>query len=357
MSAHPGRIRLLVLLLSGLLAASFGASAVTPTATSVGVGLTVRADQTAVGVTVGSQAVVAVTVSQQGSLLGPVQLAVTGAPVGASVAILPNPALIGVPAVVAISTSAATPVGSYALTITATSGSHSASVTVQLVVSLPTGFTMALSPASAMVVDGASTTYTLTINRGLLAGPIGLSITGVPQFATATVSPGLSILGNTATVRITTATNVVPGAYLITVKGKSLLASATASAYLVVVPQTYDDFPVSGEPDRTLAPGSEPAAIDLALTNPFDAAMTVTGLGVAVTSTDVPGCAVDNYAVDDYTGPYPLTVPAHSTRTLSQLGVPRAQWPKVRMLNLPTNQDVCKGAEVQLAYSGAGNGA
>ncbi|TQK71393.1 hypothetical protein [Nocardioides sp. SLBN-35] len=357
MSRSPGRIRLVVLLLAGLLAASFGSSAVTPTATTVGVGLTVRADQTAVGVSVGAQAVVAVTVSQQGSLLGPVQLSVTGAPVGASVAILPNPVLLGVPAVIAITTTAATPAGSYALTIVATSGTHTASVTVTLVVSLPTGFTMTLSPPSATVVDGASATYTLSINRGLLAGPIGLSLTGVPQFATATVSPSLSVLGNTATIKVSTATNVVPGAYLITVKGKSLLASATASAYLVVLPQTYDDFPVGGTPDRTLAPGSEPAAIDLALTNPFDAPMTVTGLGVSITSTSVTGCGVDNYAVDDYTGPFPLTVPAHGTRTLSQLGVPRGQWPKVRMLDLPTNQDVCKGATVQLAYTGAGNGA
>ena len=357
MRRYPARIRVLVLLLAPLLAASVGGSAITPSATTVGVGLTVRADQTSVGVAVGAQAVVAVTVSQPGSLLGPIQLSVTGAPIGASVAILPNPALNGVPAVVAISTSASTPVGSYALTITATAGGHSASVTVVLVVSLPTGFTMSLSPPAATVVDGASATYTLTIDRGLLAGAVGLAVSGVPQNATATVSPSLSILGNTATIKITTATDVVPGAYLITVKGKALLASATASAYLVVVPQTYPTFPISGQPDRTLTPGGERAAIDLALTNPHGAAMTVTGLGVSVASTNASGCGVQNYAIDDYTGPFPLTVPAHSTRTLSQLGVPRSQWPAARMLNLPANQDACKGATVRLAYTGAGNGA
>jgi hypothetical protein len=357
MTRYSGRIRLLVLLVAALLATSLGSSAVQPTATTVGAGLGISVDRTSVGVTIGSQAVVAVTVSQPGSLLGPVHLSVTGAPVGATVAILPNPAINGIPAVVAVQTSATTPVGSYLLKITATSNGQSVSVNVQLNVTLATGFTMVLSPPAATVVDGQSTTYTLTVNRGLLAGPISLSLSGVPQNATATVSPSLSLLGNTATVKVSTATNVVPGTYLITVKGQSLLASATASAYLIVLPQTYDDFPIAGTPDRTLAPGSERAAIDLALTNPFGAPMTVTALGVDVTSTDKPGCATSNYAVTAYSGPFPLTIPAHSTWTLSSLGVPRAQWPAVRMLNLPTNQDACKTAVVQLAYSGAGNGA
>lgn len=354
---HSGRIRLLVLLVAALLATTLGSSAVQPTATTVGADLGITVDRSSVGITVGSQAVVAVTVSQPGSVLGPIHLGVSGLPLGATVAILPNPAINGVPAVVAVQTSASTPLGSHLLKITATSGSQSASVTVKLNVTLSTGFAMVLAPPLATVVDGQATSYTLTVNRGLLAGPISLSVTGVPQFATATVSPSLSLLGNTATVKISTATNVVPGTYLITVKGQSLLASATASAYLTVVPQSFADFPIEGTPDRTLAPGSEPAAIDLRLTNPFGAPMTVTGLGVALDATDVAGCGIDNYAVVPYDGPPALVVPAHSTRSLSQLGVPREDWPQVRMLNLPTNQDQCKGAVVQLSYSGTGNGA
>lgn len=357
MSVRRGRFSLLVVLFVALLAASGGSSAIQPAATTVGAGFTLSVDRTAVGVSVGSQALVAVTVSEQGSLLGPVHLSVSGAPSGSTVAILPNPALAGIPAVVSVLTSASTPVGSSTLLITATNGSQSRTVSVQLNVTLPTGFTMLLSPPVATVVDGESTSFALSVNRGLLTGPIGLSITGVPQFATATVTPSLSLLGSTATVRISTATNVLPGTYLITVKGKALLGAASASAYLIVLPQTYDDFPISGTPDRVLAPGSEPGAIDLALTNPFNASMTVTALSTSVTATDQPGCAVSNYAVTGYSGPLPLTVPANSTRTLSQLGVPRAQWPKVGMLNLPVNQDACKGAVVELAYSGSGNGA
>lgn len=355
MSKWLSRTRVLMLLLAALLAASVGSSALRPTATTVGVGITITADQTALGVAVGAEAVVAVTVAEPGSLLGPLGLTVTGAPIGATVT-YPHTVLSGVPAVISVLTSASTPVGTYYLHITATSGTSSATLTIQLVVSLPTGFTMIMSPPSRTVVDGESTSFALNINRGLLAGPIALKVSGVPQFATATVSPSLSILGSTATINVSTATNVVPGVYLITVKGTALLASATASAYLIVQPQTYPNFPISGSADRVLTPGSESGAINLAITNPFNAAMTVTNLGVVVSGTDKTGCGANNYQVTAYGGPASLTVPANSTRTLLQLGVPRAQWPAVQLVDLPVNQDACKGATVQLAYSGTGNG-
>lgn len=326
-----------------------------PTATTVGAGLTITADQSAVGVVVGAQAVVAVVVSQPGSFLGPIALAVTGAPSGVTLT-YPNTVLGGAPAVITAFANANTRVGTYYLQITATAGSVSQSITVALVVSLPTGFTMATTPSSATVIDGESTTYTLDINRGLLAGPISLKVDGVPQFATASVTPGLSLLGSTAKIKVSTATNVVPGIYLLTVKGTALLASATATAYLIVQPQTYPNFPIAGTPDRSLAPGAPAGAINLALTNPFSAAMTVSGIGVTVTGTNKPGCTAANYSVSSYAGPATVTVPPNSTRTLQQLGVARAQWPQVQMLNLTTNQDACKGAAVALQYSGVGNG-
>lgn len=347
--------RVLVLLLAALLAASVGSGALRPTATTVGAGLTITADQSAVGLTVGAQAVVAVVVSQPGSLLGPVALSVTGAPSGVTLN-YPSTVLTGVPAVITAFASSTSPLGTYFLNITATSGTTTQTITVQLVISLPTGFTMVMNPSSATVVDGESTTYTLSINRGLLAGAIGLKIEGVPQFATATVTPGLSILGNSAKIKVSTATNVLPGTYLLKVKGTALLGSATATAYLIVLPQTYPNFPITGTPNRTLAPGAPAGAINLSLTNPFNAAMTVTGLGVTVTGTDKAGCGANNFAVTAYGGPASLTVPPNSTRTLQQLGVAEAQWPKVQLVNLPVNQDACKNAAVSLQYSGVGNG-
>ena len=39
--------------------------------------------------------------------------------------------------------------------------------------------------------------------------------------------------------------------------------------------------------------------------------------------------------------------------SLSELGFGRSEWPEVSMLNLPTNQDGCKGASLTLAFAGA----
>jgi hypothetical protein len=67
-------------------------------------------------------------------------------------------------------------------------------------------------------------------------------------------------------------------------------------------------------------------------------------------------CSTADYAVTQYSGPYPLTVPGSGTASLSTLGVASSAQPKVTMLNTATNQDGCKGATLALAYSGSGQG-
>jgi hypothetical protein len=341
---------LLALLVCVLVATSVNASS-----TTIAADFTISADQTTVGLTVGAEAVVAVDVSPVGSWLGPVSLAVTGGPVGVTTAILPNPVVPGVPAVIAIIASSSTPVGTYTLIITAVSGSTHHSISITLVVSLPTGFTMHLSPPVQTVADGSSTDYALSINRGLLTGPISLKLSGLPQFATGTVKPSFTLLGSSATLHVDVATNVVPGIYRLTVSGSALLAAASASAYLIVVPQVFPNFPIAGNLDRTLYPGVT-GLLNLSLTNPFASPMSVTALGVSVAGTDHDGCTLNNFAVTQYTGSFPLVVPANSTRTLGQLGVPNSSWPKVTLVDLPINQDACQNAQLTLQYSGTGSG-
>lgn len=348
--------RVVAFLVLAVFLATAGSGSLRSTASTISAGFSLSVDRNSVGVVVGAQAVVAVNVSQEGSFAGPVALSVGGAPGGAVVSIDPNPTLPGIPAVVAVLVGSSTPVGSYPLTIIGTGGGSTQTVTVNLVISLPTGFSMVMTPPSRTVVDGDSTTYNLALSRGLLSGPVQLKLSGLPQYATGTVSPSLVVLPHTATVTVHVATNVVPGTYLLTVKGSGLAGAASASAYLIVVPQTYPDFPIAGTADRVLAPGAPGGAVDLALTNPFNTAMSVTNLMMTVLGTNKVGCDPSNYQVTPYAGPASLAVPAHSTRTLSGLGVPRAQWPQVTMLNLPVNQDACKNATVNLRYAGHGYG-
>lgn len=358
-----GKSRLLMLLLVVILAAS-GGSALRPADTTIGAQLDLSADQTSVGVAIGGDAVFAVVVSQPGSLLGPISLSVTGAPVGATLT-YPHTVLSGVPAVISVLTTASTPVGTVLLKITATSGATTQTITVKLVISLATGFTMVLSPPSQTVVDGGTTSYGLSINRGLLAGAVALQVQGLPAHATASVSPSLSLLGNSATVTVNVPTNVVPGAYEITVKGAALLSSATASAYLIVVPQTYPAFPISDSfASGALTPGGPTLPVDVTMTDPFSAPMTVTGITVSITGIlkngqPVTGCSAADFALTQYAGPATLTVPGGQTRSLSTYSptIPPSQWPRIQMIDRSLNQDECKSVTVVLGVTATGSGA
>ncbi|UUL77431.1 hypothetical protein NG819_08200 [Pseudarthrobacter sp. Fe7] len=57
-------------------------------------------------------------------------------------------------------------------------------------------------------------------------------------------------------------------------------------------------------------------------------------------------CSAADFAVTQYSGPYPLAVPAGSS-SLSGLGVAQQAWPRVGMLDSSANQDGCKGATIQ----------
>jgi hypothetical protein len=110
-----------------------------------------------------------------------------------------------------------------------------------------------------------------------------------------------------------------------------------------------------------MAPGvTQP--VGLSISNPNNQALSVTNLSVTLTGVtrtatavakNLP-CTVADFAVAQYSGPYPQTVAAGGTASLASLGVPTSQWPKITMLDTAANQDGCKGATLQLAYSGSG---
>jgi hypothetical protein len=121
-------------------------------------------------------------------------------------------------------------------------------------------------------------------------------------------------------------------------------------------------FTISGDTTSPLAPGvSQP--IGLTLSNPNSQSLSVTNLSVTIssitrTSTAVAQglpCTAADFAITQYSGPYPLAIPAGSA-SLSSLGIPSSQWPKISMLDTSANQDGCKGVSLVLAYSGSGQG-
>ncbi len=115
-------------------------------------------------------------------------------------------------------------------------------------------------------------------------------------------------------------------------------------------------FTVGGSAPNLFYPGtSQP--LDLAITNPFKFAIKVLTVSVTVEPVPTkdgvpdPAClATSNLLVTRSLGTT-VTVPAGSTKSLSDLDVPAAQWPVLTMPDLPINQDACEGATFTLTYS------
>ena len=65
-----------------------------------------------------------------------------------------------------------------------------------------------------------------------------------------------------------------------------------------------------------------------------------------------PACnGLANLTARQYTGPTPLRIRAKRTASLTSLGVPTSRWPLLKMPNLATNQDACKGTTFRFDYS------
>ena len=117
---------------------------------------------------------------------------------------------------------------------------------------------------------------------------------------------------------------------------------------------------IGARPIGALYPGaSQP--VNLTISNPSDGPVTVNSLSVTIDDATTrngapdPGCdGSTNFAVThQLVAPHAaLVIAAHASRSLADLGVPEDQWPTIHMLDLPTNQDDCKGAVLSLVYSG-----
>ncbi len=145
-------------------------------------------------------------------------------------------------------------------------------------------------------------------------------------------------------VAITAAATVVVGQHR---------AESTA---VVLASSTKHTFTVTGGV-KGLAPGVA-RPLNLSITNPDTSPLRVDGVTVSLGSSSTKTCsATRNFTILQLNSQaYPLTIPAKSTRTLSQLGVTSSRWPQVRMYDLLTNQDGCKHAVIGLKYIGVGRG-
>lgn len=339
----------------------------------VGFGGAVYAAQTPADITVtvspvgqsvpqGQTATYAVTVTSLHGFAGTVSLARFGGPVGTSL----SPSSVRVTseasgrANLVAPTGAATSLGSSVLMVVAVSGrlQHTATTGLTVTPAPSPLLSVGMAPGALTVTTGTSSSSTITVTRARTVGPVALGVYGaLPAGVTATVSPVI-LLPNatTATLRVTVADRVSPTALTIYVvaAGGGQIAAAPVALTTVERPKTFTITPA--RPVGALSPGvTQP--VDLAMNNPTGKDLSVANLTVTITGTGAPGCSTDNYRVTPFTGRYPLSLPAGATVTLDAVpGLTVVQWPSITMLDLPTNQDACKGAVLSLAFAGSAQG-
>lgn len=116
-------------------------------------------------------------------------------------------------------------------------------------------------------------------------------------------------------------------------------------------------FRISGNAPAPLFPGTS-EALDLAITNPFRFVLKMLKVSIIVEPVPTrdgapnPGCPGNQNFLVTRQLSTTLAVPALATKSLSDLGVPKGDWPVLTMPNLPVNQDACEGVTFSLFYSG-----
>jgi Domain of unknown function (DUF1929)/PKD domain/Glyoxal oxidase N-terminus len=168
----------------------------------------------------GSSTTYTTTVSPGTGFIDTVTFSVSGVPSGATATFAPTSVSGSGTTTLTISTTPATPGGTYPLTITATAGPIVHTNTVTLVVSGP--FSVSASPSSRTVARNGNTTYTVTVTAGAgFAGTVNLSVAGLPRSASARFSPASVSTSGNSTLTVDTKKQVSAGTYTLTITGTS----------------------------------------------------------------------------------------------------------------------------------------
>jgi len=158
------------------------------------------------------------TVAPVNGFTGTVAFSVTGLPSGATATFNPVSVTTSGSTTMSVSTTAATPPGSYALTIRGTSGPRIRTVNVTLVVN--GDFSISATPASVTITRGGVATYNVTIAAGQgFSGTVGLTVSGGPSRATETFNPASIVNSGTSVLTIDTEPNVQRRTRTLTITG------------------------------------------------------------------------------------------------------------------------------------------
>lgn len=230
-----------------------------------------------------------------------------------------------------------------------------------------TGVTIQVNPSSRTAGQGGTASYTVSLSSANgFSGNVTPTISGLPANTTAAFAPASVTLASgkstTATLTVVTQATTPEGKADLTIATAAGTSQATGVVVQLIVQASQKTFTISGNLGAPLSPGAT-LPLNLSIANPNNKSLALSSLSVSVANVTrnqaavaagLP-CTPGDYVVTNYSGQYPLTVPV-GTSTLQSLGLPQNLWPRIAMLDTNLNQDGCKGATLQLAYSGAGEG-
>ncbi|MGB8536521.1 MAG: FG-GAP-like repeat-containing protein [Acidobacteriaceae bacterium] len=167
-----------------------------------------------------------VYVTSQYGFAGNVNLSVSGLPSGVTASFSQNPT--NATSVLKLTASSTAAPGQYAMTITGTSGTQTATTPLALGIHVPS---FIIFPGSINVAQGAAGTTNVAVSPQYgFSGSVNLSVSGLPSGVTASWSPNPATTNSTLT--LTTSNSAVPGLYPLTVTGTSGTQTVTATTTL-----------------------------------------------------------------------------------------------------------------------------
>ncbi len=204
-----------------------GSGAVTPNFTLAATPATATVNQ-------GSSAAYTVSSTATGGFASSITYSATPAIAGVTYGFSTNPAAAGASTVLTATTSAATPAGTYAITVTGTGGGLTRTTNVSLTVVAP-NFTLSSSPTTRTITQGTATTYAITsAATGGFASSVTLSASPAITGATYAFSVNPVAASGTSTLTVSTATTTPAGTYVITVTGTGGGLTRTVAVTLIV---------------------------------------------------------------------------------------------------------------------------
>ena len=202
---------------------------------SVASDFTVSATPTSNNTSPGASANYAVNVAASGGFNGVVSFSASGLPPGASAGFNPASVTGSGSTTMAVSTSTSTPLGSYSLTITATSGSLTHTTSVTLAVNAASDFSLTANPTSVSVPRKSQGNYTVSIGTiNGFSGSVALSVSGLPKLTNYTFSPASITGAGTSALSIKVNQPAQPGTYPLVITGTSGNLSHSANVTLVI---------------------------------------------------------------------------------------------------------------------------